>query len=100
MVVVAPIKSRITCRLVRGWPRQLDVTWNHNRCSILFHFEVPGGKWQTVMATPMSVAKRDSSSFHSRARLLLEGLHDKCAATTLPGSKFERFGAAVQGRSR
>ena len=34
-------------------------------CSILFHFEVPGGKWQTVIASPVSAASAASSLFHT-----------------------------------
>jgi len=29
----------------------------NRRCSILFHFEVPGGKWQTEIASPVSAAR-------------------------------------------
>ena len=28
---------------VRGRPRQVCVMWQNRRCSILFHFDVPGG---------------------------------------------------------
>jgi hypothetical protein len=30
--------------------------------------EVPGGRWQTVIAMPSSSASRCNSSFHSRTR--------------------------------
>jgi hypothetical protein len=33
-----------TSWLVSGLPRQFIVIWENSRCSILFHFEVPGGK--------------------------------------------------------
>ena len=46
--------------------------WENSRCSILFHLEVPGGMWQTVMARPVSSARRASSVFHSRSRYPLE----------------------------
>lgn len=42
--------------------------WEKNRCSILFHFEAPGGMWQTVMSKPVSVAMAASSVFHARVR--------------------------------
>ena len=42
--------------------------WLNNRCSILFHFEVPGGKWHTVTARPVSAASRASWVFHARIR--------------------------------
>ncbi len=32
----------------------------------LFHLEVPGGKWQTVIARPVSAAKPASSAFQAR----------------------------------
>lgn len=31
-------------------------------------FEVPGGKWQTVIANPVSVASAANSAFHNRYR--------------------------------
>jgi hypothetical protein len=34
-----------------------------SRCSILFHFEVPGGKWATVISSPVSLANFASSTF-------------------------------------
>ncbi len=37
----------------RGLPRQLIVMKLNSRCSILFHFEVPGGKWQTAICRPV-----------------------------------------------
>lgn len=57
-----------TSWLVSGRPRQFMVIWENSRCSILFHFEVPGGKWQTVIATPVSVASAANSAFHNRYR--------------------------------
>ena len=30
--------------------------WLNSRCSILFHFDVPGGKWQQVISSPVSRA--------------------------------------------
>ena len=63
---VAAIVLTTTSWLVSGRPRQFIVMWENSRCSILFHFEVPGGKWQTVIASPVSAAKAASSAFHSR----------------------------------
>jgi hypothetical protein len=40
----------------------------NSRCSILFHLEVPGGKWHTVLSRPVSAASLASSVFHSRRR--------------------------------
>ena len=37
----------------------------NRRCSILFHFEVPGGKWQTSISSSVSSASFCSSIFHS-----------------------------------
>jgi len=31
--------------------------WENSRCSILFHFEVPGGRWQTVIVRPVRAAR-------------------------------------------
>jgi hypothetical protein len=47
-VVVAAMVLTTTSWLVSGRPRQLKVMCENSRCSILFHLEVPGGKWQTV----------------------------------------------------
>ena len=58
----------MTSWLVSGRPRQFIVMWENSRCSILFHLEVPGGKWQTVTASPVSSAKAASSAFHARVR--------------------------------
>src|SRR5580700_8392723 len=50
-----------------GFPRQLSVIENR-RCSILFHWLVPGGRWQTVMGIRNSFASLCSSIFHRRRR--------------------------------
>ncbi len=42
--------------------------WENSLCSILFHFEVPGGMWQTVMSKPVSAARAASSVFQARVR--------------------------------
>ena len=43
LVVVAPISSTTARRVASGRPRQFCVMWQNSRCSILFHFDVPGG---------------------------------------------------------
>jgi hypothetical protein len=43
VVVVLAMSSTTARRLVRGMARQFCVMWQNMRCSILFHFEVPGG---------------------------------------------------------
>ena len=63
---VAAIVWTTTSWLVRGLPRQFMVMCENNRCSILFHFDVPGGKWQTVIASPVSAARAASSLFQTR----------------------------------
>ncbi len=55
-----------TSWLVSGRALQLQVMWENSRCSILFHFEVPGGKWHTVIASPLSAASAASSLFQTR----------------------------------
>jgi hypothetical protein len=52
-VRVAAMVLTTTSWLVNGRPRQLRVMWENSRCSTLFHFEVPGGKWHTVIARPV-----------------------------------------------
>jgi len=42
--------------------------WLNSRCSILFHFEVPGGRWQMVIVRPVEAASAASSVFHCRVR--------------------------------
>ncbi len=42
--------------------------WENSRCSILFHFEVPGGMWQTVMSKCVSAARAASPVFQARVR--------------------------------
>src|ERR1017187_10446704 len=41
------------------------------RCSILFHLLVPGGKWQTETAIPVSSANLCRATFHSLVLLPL-----------------------------
>ena len=65
---VFAIRLTMTSWLVSGRPRQFIEIWLNSRCSILFHLEVPGGKWQTVISSPVSAARRASSVFHSRVR--------------------------------
>ena len=43
LVVVAAISSTTAMRSVSGRPRQVCVMWQNRRCSIRFHFDVPGG---------------------------------------------------------
>jgi hypothetical protein len=58
----------MTSWLVSGRPRQFIVMWENSRCSILFHFDVPGGKWQTVISSPVPAARAASSAFQARVR--------------------------------
>ena len=67
-VVVAAMVLTMTSWLVRGLPRQFIEMWLNSRCSILFHLLVPGGRWHTVMVSPVSSARRANSVFHSRVR--------------------------------
>jgi|SRR5665647_1174563 len=53
-VLVLAIRSTMTWWLVSGRPRQFRVIWENSRCSILFHLLVPGGRWATVTASPVS----------------------------------------------
>jgi hypothetical protein len=57
---------------MRGLADQVRVMWQNRRCSILFRLLVPGGKWQTLILSPVSAANRAGSSFHSRHRCPLE----------------------------
>jgi hypothetical protein len=43
LVEVAEISSMMVRMVVSGRPRQLMVMKLKRRCSILFHFDVPGG---------------------------------------------------------
>jgi hypothetical protein len=67
-VVVAAIVLTMTSWLVSGRPRQFMVMAENSRCSIRFHFDVPGGKWHTVTASPVSSAKAAISAFQARVR--------------------------------
>ena len=71
-MVVAAMVSTMTSWLVSGLPRQFIEIAENRRCSILFHFEVPGGKWHTVMSSPVSAASAASPVFHARVRYPLE----------------------------
>jgi hypothetical protein len=63
-----PISSTITSWLVSGRPRQFIEIALHSRCSIRFHLEVPGGRWQTVIARPVSSASLASWVFQALTR--------------------------------
>jgi len=67
-VVVAAISSTTTSWETSGRPRQLTEIALNSRCSIPFYLEVPGGKWQTVTASPVSAANLASSVCHNRTR--------------------------------
>ena len=64
--------ATMTSWLVRGLPRQFMVMWENSRCSILFHLEVPGGKWHAVISRPVPRASAASSVFQARVRVLFE----------------------------
>ena len=64
--------STMTSWLVSRRPRQFIVMAENSRCSILFHLEVPGGKWQTVTDGPACSANAASSAFHARVRYPLD----------------------------
>ncbi|SCK62547.1 hypothetical protein YUWDRAFT_06517 [Streptomyces sp. AmelKG-D3] len=49
--------------------------WENSRCSILFHFEVPGGMWQTVMSKPVSAARAATGVFDQLHQTLLAELN-------------------------
>jgi hypothetical protein len=65
LVRVVAIVLTTTSWLVSGRPRQFSVMYENSRCTILFHFEVPGGKWQTVISSPVSAANAASSLFQT-----------------------------------
>src|SRR3954467_13413092 len=67
-VVVCDRSSMIISSEVKGFPRQLMRMWENNRYSILFHLEVAGGRWLTVMESPASFASCWGYFFHSRLR--------------------------------
>ena len=66
LVVTALMVLMTTLQLVSGRPRQPRVIWENSRCSILFHLEVPGGKWHTVISSPVSAASAASPAFQAR----------------------------------
>jgi hypothetical protein len=67
-VVVAAMVATMTSWLVSGRPCQFIVMWENNGCSIRFHFDVPGGRWHTVIVSPVWAARAASSIFHARTR--------------------------------
>ena len=62
----------MTSWLVSGRPRQFMVIAENSRCSILFHLEVPGGKWQQVISSPVSAARSARPVFQARVRYPLD----------------------------
>ena len=65
-VVTAAMVSMMTSWLVSGRPRPAMVIWENSRCPILFHLEVPGGKWQQVISGPVSRARPARPVFQAR----------------------------------
>src|SRR5207244_4521868 len=63
------MRLMIVSREISGLPLQFIVMNENRRCSILFHFEVPGGKWHTSTSSPVSSTNFCSSIFHRRVRL-------------------------------
>ena len=53
-VVVRAIRLTMTSGLIQGLPRQFWLRKENRRCSILFHWLVPGGKWHTAIRNPVS----------------------------------------------
>src|SRR5680860_777031 len=72
VVLTAPMRLTTAWWLVSGVPRQFMVMWENNRCSILFHLLVPGGRWATVTWRLVAAAKAASSLFQARSRVPLE----------------------------
>src|SRR5436305_8230346 len=68
LVLVEPMSSTTVRMSVRERPRQLIEMKLNRRCSMRFHFEVPGGWWHTVTARPVSAASRARWNFHARTR--------------------------------
>src|SRR5438552_15862751 len=66
------MRLMIVSREISGLPLQFIVMNENRRCSILFHFEVPGGKWHTSTSSPVSSTNFCSSIFHRRGRLPVE----------------------------
>jgi len=48
------------------------VIWLNSRCSILFHFDVPGGRWQTVTCQAGVGGECSELDFQARTREPLE----------------------------
>ena len=71
-VVAAAMDCRTTAWLVSGRPRQFIVIAENSRCSTLFHLEVPGGKWQQVISSPVSSARAASPAVQARVRYPLD----------------------------
>src|SRR5664280_3100098 len=62
----------MTSWLVSGLLRQFIEMCENSRCSILFHLDVPGSRWQTVMVNPVRVANAASSVLNNLVREPLE----------------------------
>jgi hypothetical protein len=62
------MEATMTSWLASGRPRQFMVMWENSRCSTLFHLEVSGGKWHTVISSPVATARAASSVFQARVR--------------------------------
>jgi hypothetical protein len=64
----------IVCSEYSGLPRQLIVTKLNRRCSIRFHFEVPGGKCSTWIWSPVPGRRSDVQDAEWGCQLIEHGL--------------------------
>ena len=71
-MTVAAIPATASAAVISGRARQVRVMWQNRRCSILFHFDVPGGKCMTVISRPVSAASSARPDFHTRDAQALE----------------------------
>jgi hypothetical protein len=78
-------------------PGNSGASW---RTSTLFHFDVPGGMWQTVICRPVSAARAASSVFQARVRWPLDPPASAVISSRVAcGSRAGR-GPATSGGSR
>src|SRR5665811_1544164 len=66
-------RSTIETATTPGSPVSISfIRGGHHGHANLFHLLVPGGRWETLICTPSSLASLASSTFHRRSREPLE----------------------------
>ncbi len=75
-IFVELMRSTVVLMSIRGFPCQLFMIKQNSLCSTLSHLDVPGGKWDTCISSPVSSANSASSYLHNLTRQPSQLMYD------------------------